>query len=80
MSRSSWPDTLLATRGKALGVKTGGRSLHPVTLPHSSFLVSPRKELVPLSGTLISAAATQGHPYVTWLEKSAGLPLVGLTE
>ena len=44
-----------------------------------SLLVSPRKELIPLSGVLTSAAAARGHLYIAWLWWLVGLMLVGPT-
>ena len=46
----------------SLGMEAGKCHLCGLILPHSSSLVSPEKELVPSSGTLIFAAATQETP------------------
>lgn len=47
------------------GTEANGGNLSALALPHSSPLVSPRKERIPLSGTPIFVASTRKHLYIT---------------
>lgn len=55
------------------GMEAGGCNLCILPGPYSSTLVSSIKELIPLFGALIFAAAARGHLYIAWLRWLAGL-------
>lgn len=50
-----------------------------LAMPHSSSMVSSRKELLPLSGAMIFVGAARGHLSISWLWYPVKFTLTGLT-